>query len=266
VKRRTLTAAREGTLQELLGAELSEVIARGGAYVDGRRCRDPHARVREGALLVAVLEESGRAPASEAPGLKVLFEDAALIAADKPPGLLTQPGPGGGVSLLELVSKHIGRSAGLVHRLDRETSGVVVFGKTKRATSELAAEFREGRAKKTYVAIVTAELPPSGTIDLPLSRDPSRPGRWRATRKANGVEALTRYETKRQGAFTVVTLFPQTGRTHQLRAHLAALEAPILGDRLYGGEEAARCLLHAQVLQISGHTFEAPLPADMHLA
>jgi 23S rRNA pseudouridine1911/1915/1917 synthase len=263
VKRRTLTAPRDGTLAELLGAD-ARVIERGGAYVDGRRCKDPTKRVQKRALLVAVLEESGRAaPPSDAPPLQVLFEDAALIALDKPPGLVTQPGPSGGVSLLDQVSARLGKTAGLVHRLDRETSGVVVFGKTKGSTRALAAEFREGRAQKTYVAIVGAHLPQSGVIDLPLSRDPSRPGRWRATRKANGVDALTRYETRRSGALTIVTLFPQTGRTHQLRAHLAALGAPILGDRLYGGAEAARCLLHAQVLKIAGHTIEAPLPPDM---
>ncbi|HET7756817.1 MAG TPA: RluA family pseudouridine synthase, partial [Steroidobacteraceae bacterium] len=260
MKRRTLTAPRDGTLEELLEAP-PEVISRGGAYVDGRRCRDPKARVKKGALLVAVLEDSGRPPPTNASEpLRVLFEDDDVIAVDKPAGLLTQPGPGGGVSLLELVSQHLGREAGLVHRLDRETSGVVVFGKHKRATSMLAAAFRDGTAKKQYVAIVSAELPERGEIDLPLSRDPSRPGRWRATRKANGVPALTRYETKRSGAYTVVTLFPETGRTHQLRAHLTALGAPIVGDRLYGGASGARCLLHARSLTIAGRTIEAPLP------
>jgi 23S rRNA pseudouridine1911/1915/1917 synthase len=265
VKRRTLTAPRDGTLEELLEAP-PEVITRGGAYIDGRRCRDPKARVKKGAVLVAVLEETGRAPPTHAPApLTVLFEDDGLIAVDKPAGLLTQPGPGGGISLLELVSKKLGREAGLVHRLDRETSGVVVFGKTKDATRELAAAFRDGTAKKQYVAIVSAELPERGEIDLPLSRDPSRPGRWRATRKANGIPALTRYEAKREGTRTIVTLFPETGRTHQLRAHLAALGAPIVGDRLYGGAEGARCLLHARLLTIIGRTVEAPLPPDMYV-
>jgi 23S rRNA pseudouridine1911/1915/1917 synthase len=265
VKRRTLTAPRDGTLEELLEAP-PEVITRGGAYVDGRRCRDPKMRVKKGAVLVAVLEETGRAPPAETTTpLRVLFEDEGLIAVDKPAGLLTQPGPGGGVSLLELVSKRLGREAGLVHRLDRETSGVVVFGKTKEVTRALAAAFRDGTAKKQYVAIVLAELPGRGEIDLPLSRDPSRPGRWRATQKANGVPAFTRYEAKRSGAYTIVTLFPETGRTHQLRAHLAALNAPIVGDRLYGGAEGARCLLHAQTLTIVGRTIEAPLPSDMYV-
>lgn len=84
MKRRTLTAERDGTLAELLGIEGRGVIERGGAYVDGRRCRDPLAKIKKGALLVAVLEESGRAPPSEAPALGVLFEDDALIAVDKP--------------------------------------------------------------------------------------------------------------------------------------------------------------------------------------
>jgi 23S rRNA pseudouridine1911/1915/1917 synthase len=215
-------------------------------------------------VLAVVLEESGRAPAEDLPpALVVLFEDDALIAVDKPAGLLTQPGPSGGTSLVELVSQRLGHAAGLVHRLDRETSGVVVFGKTAQATRALAAEFRSGHAKKTYVALVTAELPASGVVDLPLSRDPSRPGRWRATRKANGIAALTRFESHRAGALTVVTLFPETGRTHQLRAHLESLGAPILGDRLYGGADGPRCLLHAQSLAVLGRVIEAKLPPDM---
>lgn len=207
----------------------------------------------------------------------MLYEDAEVIAVDKPAGVSAQPTEGRvGDSLVDLVSARLGRPAGLVHRLDRETSGVTVFGKTAEATSALAAEFREGRARKRYVAATGPGLPPSGTVDLPLSKDPSRPGRWRATRAANGVPALTDFHTLFAGpAFCVVELLPHTGRTHQLRAHLTALEAPILGDARYGGAaraggvEAARCLLHAQALEL-GHPrtgkvlrIEAPVPEDL---
>jgi 23S rRNA pseudouridine1911/1915/1917 synthase len=273
MKRRTFTARGGASLGEELSRALQitpdrarQLREAGAVYVEGKRCRDDRA-LPEGAQVIAVLEESGRAAAApaEGPALVVLYEDAGVIAVDKPPGVLSQPGPSGGDNLLERVTAHLGREAGLVHRLDRETSGVVVFGKTPQATSELAAAFREGRAKKTYVAIVTAaELPDRGEIDLPLSKDPSRPGRWRATRKANGIEALTRFEVVARGARTVVALFPETGRTHQLRAHLAALGAPIAGDVLYGGSrDAPRCLLHARRLELDGKVFEAPLPDDM---
>ncbi len=273
MKRRTLTAARGATLRALLGealgaAQAEAVIARGGAYVDGRRCKDPEAKVTAGTQLVAVLEETGHAPRESASEWKlvVLFEDELMLAVDKPAGLVTQPGPSGGISLADLASKKLGRTAGLVHRLDRETSGVVVFGKTADATSQLAEAFREGTSKKEYLAIAKGVLPERGEIDLPLSKDPSRPGRWRASKKANGIDAVTRFESRQLGPeCALVSLYPQTGRTHQLRAHLAALGAPILGDVLYGGAspDASRCLLHARSLELLDRKIEAPLPDDM---
>lgn len=265
--------------------KLPEVEARrlvdvGAVYVGGRRSRDAKARLTAGQVVMVVLEEGGTSPLAEAPPApapRVLYEDAEVIAVDKPAGLTAQPTEGRvGGSLVDRVGAHLGREAGLVHRLDRETSGVTVFGKTARATSALAAEFREGRARKRYVAATGPGLPPSGTVDLPLSRDPSRPGRWRATRAANGVPALTDFRTLYAGPeFCVVELLPRTGRTHQLRAHLTALGAPILGDSRYGGAakaggvEAPRCLLHAQALEL-GHPrtgqvlrVEAPVPEDL---
>jgi 23S rRNA pseudouridine1911/1915/1917 synthase len=261
-------------------AEARRLVEVGAVYVGGRRSRDAKARLTAGQVVMVVLEESGASPLVEAPpapALRVLYEDAEVIAVDKPAGVTAQPTEGRvGGSLVDLVGAHLGHEAGLVHRLDRETSGVTVFGKTAQATSALAAEFREGRARKRYVAATGPGLPPSGTVDLPLSKDPSRPGRWRATRAANGVPALTDFRTLHSGPeFCVVELLPQTGRTHQLRAHLTALGAPILGDARYGGApraggvEAARCLLHAQGLEL-GHPrtgrvlrVEAPVPEDL---
>jgi len=227
-----------------------------------------------------VLEEGGRSPLEAPPpppALSVLFEDDWLIAVDKPPGITAQPTEGRvGDSLVDLVSARLQRPAGLVHRLDRETSGVTVFGKTPPATTALAEQFREGVARKRYVAATGPGLPPSGTVDLPLSKDPSRPGRWRASAAANGVPALTDFRTLYAGTdFCLVELLPHTGRTHQLRAHLTALQAPILGDSRYGGAaqagglSAPRCLLHAQALELAhprtGQPLrvEAPIPEDL---
>jgi 23S rRNA pseudouridine1911/1915/1917 synthase len=179
--------------------------------------------------------------------------------------VVAQPTPArSGDSLVDLARAHLKREPGLVHRLDRETSGVTVFGKTAAATRALAAEFRDGKASKRYLAVTAAGLPARGRIALPLSRDPSRPGRWRASKRHQGIEALTDYARLREGeGFAVVELFPRTGRTHQLRAHLAAIGFPIRGDGLYGGEPAERCLLHAASLTVQGKTFEAPPPADL---
>jgi 23S rRNA pseudouridine1911/1915/1917 synthase len=272
MKRRSFTAVEPCALGEVLGDELEvsadealALIDRGAVYVDGRRARGP-VDLPAGAKVMVVLEESGEAVTVRPPPppVVVLYEDDQVIAVDKPPFVTAQPTPGRvGDSLVDLVSARLGFEAGLVHRLDKETSGVTVFGKTREATSRLAAAFREGRAKKEYVALTAIGLPARGTIDLPLSRDPSRPGRWRASAQANGVSALTHFETRVEGNVAVVTLFPQTGRTHQLRAHLTSQGFPIHGDRLYGGAPGPRCLLHARVLSVDSLTVEAPLPADL---
>jgi 23S rRNA pseudouridine1911/1915/1917 synthase len=290
MKRRTFQA--EGTrvglpVVEAVAAELGMAVEQaralveaGAVYIAGRRCREPEARLRAGQVVAVVLEEGGRSPLeapAPPPPLSILFEDEALIAVDKPVGITAQPTEGRvGGSLVDLVSARLGGPAGLVHRLDRETSGVTVFGKTAQATRALAARFREGHARKRYVAATGPGLPASGTVDLPLSKDPSRPGRWRASRAANGVPALTDFRTLYAGEeFCLVELLPHTGRTHQLRAHLTALGAPILGDARYGGAaraaglSAPRCLLHAQALELTHPStgqalrIEAPVPEDL---
>ncbi len=248
--------------------EAIALVDRGAVYVDGRRAKDAMARVAEGAKVMVVLEESGEAvtaPAPQAPKLVVLYEDADVLAVDKPPGVTAQPTPGRvGDSLVDLATAYLRRQAGLVHRLDRETSGVTIFGKTPRSTSKLAAAFREGRAQKEYLAVTASGLPESGLIESPLSKDPSRPGRWRASDTANGISAETHFtRLSDDGAVAVVALFPKTGRTHQLRAHLASIDFPIVGDKLYGGADGIRCLLHARRLEIGELKLEAPIPPEI---
>ncbi|RKH58656.1 RluA family pseudouridine synthase [Corallococcus sp. AB049A] len=290
MKRRTFKAegAHAGrALVDAVAAELALPVADvrrlvdvGAVYVAGKRARDGAVKLLPSQVVTVVLEEAGQSPL-EAPKpaapMRVLFEDADVLAVDKPAGLNAQPTEGRvGGSLVDLVGEHLGRQAGLVHRLDRETSGVTVFGKTAAATSALAEAFREGTARKRYLAATGPGLEAGGTVDLPLSKDPSRPGRWRATRAANGVPAWTDYRTLFAGeAFSLVELLPRTGRTHQLRAHLTALGHPILGDARYGGAGSAgslvapRCLLHAHALEL-GHPrtgrplrLEAPVPDDL---
>lgn len=277
VKRRTFEVTTSTSLVKALTSELQESpddvnrrVSAGAVYVDGKRVRDGAMTVKAGSRVSVVLEASGEATnvqrVTSTFTLRVLFEDAAVLVVNKPAGLPAQPTPDGELSLLDLATKHLGREAGLVHRLDRETSGVTVFGKTKAATSALAAAFREGRAKKEYVAIVSSALPEQGVIDTPLQKDPSRPGRWRAIRTGNGIDAVTKYRRDVvNGALCLVRLFPETGRTHQLRAHLASIGFPILGDDFYGGASGSRCLLHARRLEIDGVTWEAPMPDDFPL-
>lgn len=205
----------------------------------------------------------------------MLYEDPDLLVLDKPPGLPAQPTPGGTRSLLLLASVHLGHQAGLVHRLDRDTSGVTVFGATASATSALAASFRGGTVRKQYLAVTGPALAASGSCTLRLARDRSRPGRWVA-RQRDGLQAETHF--RRLGgteSFALAVLWPRTGRTHRIRAHLAALGAPIAGDTLYrgaaelAGEPVRRSLLHAHVLVLphprTGAPLRlvAPLPADL---
>jgi 23S rRNA pseudouridine1911/1915/1917 synthase len=286
VKRRAFAAELGGPLAEVIAGPLSlsvdaarALVERGAVYVKGRRAVDPLAQVNAGAQLMVVLEETGVSvlePIASPPPLVVLLENDDLIAVDKPPGVLAQPSEGRvGDSLVDWVSAHLGFPAGLVHRLDRETSGVTVFGKNEKTTTRLAKAFREGKAKKRYLAATPPGVPQQSLIALPLSRDPSRPGRWRASTQANGIQATTQLVRLALAPhFALVALFPQTGRTHQLRAHLTALGCPILGDGLYAGAAPAwlaerlapthpRCLLHAQGLNVDGRLFEAPMPKDL---
>ncbi|MGQ0504139.1 MAG: RluA family pseudouridine synthase [Myxococcaceae bacterium] len=285
--RRSLTVEREGALGAFVqqSLELSErdaatLVERGAVYLKGRRCREPQTPLRPGDPIMVILEESGHASLSAPSGgfhVRIIFEDDFVLAVDKPSGMVAQPTPSGRESsLLDWATTHLGQEAGLVHRLDKETSGVTVFGKTSLATAAMAEAFREGKVRKRYLALCGAAISAEGVVDLPLSPDPSRPGRWRASRTANGTPAVTRYQRLGQGdGFAIIALYPETGRTHQLRAHLTALAAPILGDRRYGGAEAAaglpapRCLLHAQTLILphaetgASLALTSELPKDM---
>lgn len=254
-----------------LSASESEALIRAGAvYLQGRRVTDPSRVLEPGAKVSVVLEERGVSPlgaVDTAPALPILFEDDEVLAVDKPAGVPAQPTASRvGGSLVDLASAHLGHPAGLVHRLDRETSGVTVFGKNTAATAALAEQFRLGAARKRYLAVTGPGLPERGHLDLPLSPDPAHKGRFRASRAANGKEAVTDFERWfGDDAFSIAVALPRTGRTHQIRAHLAGIGFPLAGDALYrgpmrlAGESVARCLLHAQVLELAHPRTGAPL-------
>lgn len=158
--------------------------------------------------------------------------------------------------------------AGIVHRLDRGTSGVMICAKNEAAQIHLQKQFANRKVKKTYVAVVTGSLPKeAGLIDIPIERNPKRPASFRAG--VNGKAAQTVFSTlQSSNDYSLVELRPHTGRTHQLRVHLAYLKHPIVGDDLYGGEFAERLMLHAHTLEItlpnSGRrTFAADVPEEI---
>lgn len=187
--------------------------------------------------------------------LDVVHEDAQLLVVNKPAGLLSVPGKGTHLAdcLLSRVQAAF-PDALLVHRLDRDTSGVMVFALTPHAQRHLGLQFEKRQARKTYVARLDGLLAPkTGTVDLPLIVDWEHRPRQMVCHET-GRQALTEWRVLRhESATTRVRLMPRTGRSHQLRVHMLALGHPILGDPLYAEDGAAdhrRMYLHSEELRI----------------
>lgn len=199
-------------------------------------------------------------------GIDLVYRDEFLLVVNKPPGLLSVPGRGEGKtdSLTTRVQKEF-PDALSVHRLDMSTSGLMVLALGKEVHSLLSRLFRERKVSKRYVALVAGRIdPPIGVVDLPLGSDwPNRPRQ--KVDFAGGKSSLTRYRLLAHAAATGtsrVELEPVTGRTHQLRVHMAAIGHPIVGDALYGGETGAkyeRLLLHSYVLSFTHPVSAVPL-------
>ena len=206
--------------------------------------------------------------------LPVLYEDDDVIVVNKPSGLLTHAK--GGLSTEPTVAEIIRAKTsfasdtdrpGIVHRLDRDTSGVLIIAKTAEAAAHLQQQFAQRTTKKTYIA-VTDGVPKlaAAKIDLPIGRNQSAPSTFRVD--PNGKPAQTTYRVlAATNTQALIELKPTTGRTHQLRVHMAYLNTPILGDRVYGKPNASRLMLHAHKLEItlpSGERkiFEAATPEE----
>lgn len=203
--------------------------------------------------------------------LPILYEDEDCLVIDKPTGILSHSKGAFNpeATVATFISSRIqdlqGDRAGIVHRLDRATSGVIICAKHPVAFSWLQKQFSQRRVGKTYNAIVQGHVDhEEAVIDMPIERHPQKPKIFRAG--AGGKQAITRYKVvQRNKTHDMLALFPTTGRTHQLRVHLKQLGHPIVGDTLYGGEEANRLFLHALSLEITlpnhtRRTFVAPLP------
>ena len=187
--------------------------------------------------------------------LDLMHEDAEVLAVNKPAGLLSVPGRGPHLSDCLLTRVQVAfPHALLVHRLDRDTSGVMVFALSPHAQRHLSMQFEKRTTRKTYVARVWGRLEPKvGTVDLPLIVDwPNRP--LQKVDHETGKPAITDWRVQRYAAGeTRVRLMPKTGRSHQLRVHMLALGHPILGDPLYATGPAAafdRLMLHSEELRI----------------
>lgn len=241
------------------------LIAQGAVFIDGRRCRVASRKVEPGAKLRVHLAPVAATRAAPA----ILFQDERITVVDKPAGVHVNES--GTTARLSLLARMPGRCY-VVHRLDLETTGVIVFAKSAEVAARLSAAFRARHVDKRYIAMVEGR-PEVGFIDARIGPDRRRP-RARTVR-ADGQEARTEVVAvvPREGC-SEVHLRLETGRTHQIRVHLAHAGHPVLGDPLYGGMFAVRAargpvrvsrtLLHARRLRLPGwDPFEAPLPADM---
>jgi RluA family pseudouridine synthase len=204
---------------------------------------------------------------------RVLHEDAEVLILDKPAGLAVHRGPRGGPSLEDWLpalrggKRHLPQPA---HRLDAETAGCLALGRTKPALAALGRLFAAGQAEKTYWAVLRGELADDqGEVSAPLAKTSTRAEGWRMMVRPDGQPARSLWRViGRAPGLTAVELVPRTGRTHQLRVHMAHLGAPILGDARYGGGEGALHLLARRlVLPLEPvRRAEAPIPAHMQAA
>lgn len=267
-------------------SRLQQWIREGRVSVTGEASRKPGMRLRGGepiVLQVPDLQPAG-VTAEEIP-LDVVYEDSDVLVVNKPPGMVVHPSAGHpSGTLVNAVLAHAPDLAGvgaelrpgIVHRLDRDTSGLLIVAKNDAALRRLQVQFREKTIGKAYLTIVDG-APPSarGRVEAALGRDPRHRQRMAVVPETRGRHATTEYVVReRLGGHSLLEVFPLTGRTHQIRVHLSFLGCPVTGDRIYGPRRPTlnvdRQMLHAWRLRLSlpgdpgGNVeFEAPIPPDM---
>lgn len=289
----TVLAAR---IPALSRTRAKALIRDGRASIGGRTIAEPDFRVKPGQVIRLVVPESApAAPEAQAIALSILYEDDDLIVLEKPAGLVVHPAPGNpDRTLVNALLAHCGQSLagiggvrrpGIVHRLDKDTSGVMVAAKTERAYRALQAQFAERTIERDYLALVWGvPRPPAGEIRGAIGRHP-RQRKKMAVVKSGGKPALTRYrviETYGGGLASLLRCRLGTGRTHQIRVHLANRGHPVIGDPLYGGPprrlppalrdrlaQLKRQALHAESLGLThpatgnSLTFHMDLPTEL---
>ncbi|MGQ4273448.1 RluA family pseudouridine synthase [Terrihabitans sp. B22-R8] len=303
-----LDRALAQAVPDLSRTRIQALIRAGKVAVNGRAVEDPGLKVHGGeetSILIPPPEPA--IPLAEPIPLDVAYEDDELIVIDKPAGLVVHPGAGNwsGTMVNALLAHCAGSLSGIggverpgiVHRLDKDTSGLLVVAKNDRAHRALAAQFadhgRTGPLERAYLALVWGPLPrPHGTVDAPIDRDPRNREKMRVCPPQYGREAITHWESlKRFGPreaplVTLVRCRLETGRTHQIRVHLSHIGHPVLGDSVYGAgfktkarhlpesararlEGLGRQALHAAHLAfehpVTGElmSFDSPIPDDM---
>lgn len=260
VEKVRLDILMSGIFKSYNRSTLQKFIEYGFVTVDGKMVKKANAKFEPGVeidlKIPQVMKNADLKP-------KVIYEDDQVLVLNKPAGLLSMAK---GEYCPENTLEHYGL---LVHRLDRDTSGVVIMAKDEKTQTFLKKQFQDRKAHKVYYAVVLGQLKlKEARIDLPLARDLKRPTTFKVD--PNGKPAETFYKViKENEQYSLLELKPTTGRTHQLRVHLKYLGHPILGDEVYGKGKAARLYLHAKELEITlpggkRATFEAPLPGEFN--
>ncbi len=271
-------------LPELSRTHARKLIDEGYITVNGEAAK-PSLKLAEGDDIEVVVppENPPDLVANDIP-LNIIYEDRDVLVVDKPAGLAVHPAPGHpDHTLVNAVLHHLPDLAaedaaslrpGIVHRLDMDTSGIIVVAKNRAAQADLSAQFAERTVAKTYLVLVRGRLTPEkGIIDAAIGRD--RANRQRMAVSAKGREARTDYRVVRYaGDYTLAEIKPETGRTHQIRVHLAAIGYPVVGDATYGVKAPflERQFLHAHRIRFrlpsTGEEaeFESPLPEDLERA
>jgi 23S rRNA pseudouridine1911/1915/1917 synthase len=260
-------------IPELSRGFAARLIEDGKVTVNGIVQRKAGYKLREGEAVAVDYDVSELTQIPEI-DLPVLYEDDDCVVINKPVGVLSHSkgafNPEATVAtwLRSRLKGLSGERGGIVHRLDRATSGVMICAKTPEALSWLQKQFATRNVHKTYMAVVDGKLEPEeAIIDMPIERNPKAPATFRVG--PQGKHAKTAYTVvQTNDKHTLVELRPETGRTHQLRVHLNHFHHPIVGDQLYGGKPAERLYLHAKELEITipkNHerkVFSAPLPPE----
>lgn len=239
--------------------------------INGKTITTPSYEIDDKAIIDIKLPEEKK---FEKEKLDILYLDDNVIVINKPAGILTHAkgADSDEFTVADFFKRYSTYAldtnrAGIVHRLDRDTSGVIIGARNNETANLLKKQFAKRLTKKTYIAITTG-IPKleKARIDLPIARNPKKPATFKVS--SNGKVAITDYKVlKTNENYALIELMPKTGRTHQLRVHLNYINCPILGDKVYGAKKADRMYLHAEKLEITisnkGRiTFEAKLPKE----
>lgn len=239
--------------------------------INGKTITTPSYEIDDKAIIDIKLPEEKK---FEKEKLDILYLDDNVIVINKPAGILTHAkgADSDEFTVADFFKRYSTYAldtnrAGIVHRLDRDTSGVIIGARNNETANLLKKQFAKRLTKKTYIAITTG-IPKleKARIDLPIARNPKKPATFKVS--SNGKVAITDYKVlKTNENYALIELMPKTGRTHQLRVHLNYINCPILGDKIYGTKKADRMYLHAEKLEITipnkgRMTFEAKLPKE----